>query len=310
MNNPKVSIIMPVYNTESYVSQAVESIIEQTLSEIEIIIINDGSTDNSLQILQKYAQEDSRIQLYSQENSGQSIARNKGVTYATGQYLYFMDSDDLLDIETLSYCYDQCEKSKLDFVYFNAEIINPDSGVSINLNYNHSDDETSKKIYKGEEALNKQLIKQKFTPSPCLNFIRRTYYSNAHLFFFPNIIHEDQLFTVLLYCKAERVMSINRYFFKRRFRKDSTMTQTFTWKNIHGYLCVTRELLTYIKKEAPQQKQIINSFLKQMLDAAVWQAYVLPLSKRIKLFFICILKYNKYVTKRTLMVLLFKTFLK
>ena len=93
----KVSVVIPVYNTEKYVREAVESIMNQTLRELEIIIINDGSTDNSLQVVEELAAADSRIQVYSQANQGGSVARNAGIARAYGKYIYFMDSDDYLD---------------------------------------------------------------------------------------------------------------------------------------------------------------------------------------------------------------------
>ena len=93
---PKVSVIIPVYNTEKYVRQAVESIRQQTLKDIEIIIVNDGSTDGSMTILEELAAQDERIKLFSQENQGLSVTRNVGLSHSTGEYVYFMDSDDLL----------------------------------------------------------------------------------------------------------------------------------------------------------------------------------------------------------------------
>ena len=97
---PKVSVIIPVYNTEKYVRQAVVSICRQTLKDLEIIIVNDGSTDGSMTILEELAAQDERIKLFSQENQGQSTARNRGLHHAIGEYIYFMDSDDLLESDT------------------------------------------------------------------------------------------------------------------------------------------------------------------------------------------------------------------
>lgn len=106
----KVSVVIPVYNTEKYVREAVESIMNQTLRELEIIIINDGSTDNSLQVAEELAAADSRIQVYSQTNRGLSMARNAGITHAHGRYIYFMDSDDLLEKDAMELCYSKCEE--------------------------------------------------------------------------------------------------------------------------------------------------------------------------------------------------------
>src|SRR5574344_575286 len=107
---PKVSVIIPVYNTEKYVRQAVESIRRQTLKDIELIIVNDGSTDGSMTILEELAAQDERIKLFSQENQGLSVTRNIGLSHSTGEYVYFMDSDDLLVSDTLLKCYVKCKE--------------------------------------------------------------------------------------------------------------------------------------------------------------------------------------------------------
>ena len=98
---PKVSVIIPIYNTALYLSEALDSICNQTLKEIEIILVNDGSTDNSLEIIREYSLRDNRITYFSQPNQGQGVARNLGLSHAVGKYIYFMDSDDILSIETL-----------------------------------------------------------------------------------------------------------------------------------------------------------------------------------------------------------------
>lgn len=93
-NNPKISIIIPVYNTAKYLPSCLNSVVNQTYQNLEIILINDGSTDNSLQIIQKYTKKDSRIKVINQKNQGQSAARNAGLKKATGDYISFIDSDD------------------------------------------------------------------------------------------------------------------------------------------------------------------------------------------------------------------------
>lgn len=104
---PKVSVIIPVYNTEEYLEKCLYSIVNQTLNEIEIICVDDGSTDNSLQILKKYAENDNRIKVITQENSGAAVARNNGIDNAKGEYLYFIDSDDYVDLSFLEKMYNQ-----------------------------------------------------------------------------------------------------------------------------------------------------------------------------------------------------------
>ena len=111
----KVSIIVPVYNVEKYLSKCLESLINQTLKDIEIICVNDGSTDNSLSILKEYANKDSRIKIIDKQNEGVSVARNTGIEVATGEYLIFVDSDDYL-VENA------CEKALNTIEHNNSDI--------------------------------------------------------------------------------------------------------------------------------------------------------------------------------------------
>lgn len=115
--HPKVSVIIPVYNTCNYVQEALESICRQTLTDLEIIVIDDGSTDGSREVIDKIAATDSRIQVYGQTNQGLSVTRNEGLKYAVGEYIYFMDSDDLLEPDALELCYNKCIAEALDFVF-------------------------------------------------------------------------------------------------------------------------------------------------------------------------------------------------
>ena len=90
---PKISVIIPVYNVEKYLAECLTSVVNQTFKDIEIICVNDGSTDNSPKILKEFAQKDSRIKIINQENQGLSAARNTGLDVATGEYVSFIDSD-------------------------------------------------------------------------------------------------------------------------------------------------------------------------------------------------------------------------
>lgn len=111
---PKVSIIVPVYNVEKYLRKCIDSLINQTLKDIEIICINDGSTDKSLEILKEYKNRDSRIILLNQENSGQSVARNRGIEIAKGEYLGFVDPDDWIDLDYYEKLYNAASTNDTD----------------------------------------------------------------------------------------------------------------------------------------------------------------------------------------------------
>ena len=114
----EISVIIPVYNTEKYLNECLDSIVNQTLSDIEIICVNDGSTDNSLAILESYAKKDNRITVISQENNGQGSARNLGLKNSSGNYICFIDSDDYVDLNMLEKLYDNVILNNSDIVVF------------------------------------------------------------------------------------------------------------------------------------------------------------------------------------------------
>lgn len=111
---PKVSIVVPVYNVEKYLSKCLDSLIQQTLKEIEIIVVNDGATDNSAQIIEEYAQKDLRIKVVNQVNQGLSAARNSGIEVVTAQYITFLDSDDWLDVDFIEKLYQAAKNNNAD----------------------------------------------------------------------------------------------------------------------------------------------------------------------------------------------------
>lgn len=309
MANPKVSIIIPVYNTEEFVEEAVRSIMNQTLRDIEIIIINDGSTDNSLSIIERLANEDNRILIHSQNNQGLSITRNNGMGFANGKYLYFMDSDDYLEPEALETCFLKSEENTLDFVFFDADILNKNSNYNINLNYQRKDCTNPNTIYNGIQIFTILIESSKYTPSACLNFIKLDFLKKIKLQFLPNIIHEDQLFSTLLYLHANRVMCIHKDFFKRRLRDDSIMTRKFSSRNMDSYFTITDRLLIYASNHQNTQK-IIDKYLSKMLNAAVWLSYKMPLNERLYIAKRCMSDYRKYVPLKTIGILILKSFLK
>ena len=117
---PKISVIIPVYNTEKYLPQCLDSVINQTLKEIEVICVDDGSTDDSLNILKKYAEKDKRITVICQKNLYAGVARNAGLAVASGTYIHFLDSDDWLDNDSYEKMHDIINCKKVDFIKFRS----------------------------------------------------------------------------------------------------------------------------------------------------------------------------------------------
>lgn len=110
----KLSIVVPVYNAEKYIDQALESICGQTYQNLEILLIDDGSNDNSLERCEAWAAKDKRVKVYHQKNAGASVARNKGIEAATGKYLMFIDADDWIEANMLEILYEEAEKNQAD----------------------------------------------------------------------------------------------------------------------------------------------------------------------------------------------------
>jgi len=123
--NPLISIVIPLYNTEKYIRDCIDSVLKQDYSNIELIVINDGSTDGSQRIVTEIIEKDSRVKLYNIANDGVSNARNVGIDSAIGEYIIFIDADDYISPDYISYMYDLAKKSKSDFImsskYFRDE---------------------------------------------------------------------------------------------------------------------------------------------------------------------------------------------
>lgn len=141
---PKLSVVMPVYNVEDYLDEALNSAENQTYKDMEIICVNDGSTDNSLAILEKHAKKDSRIKVINQENQGVSEARNVGMKAATGKYIYFFDSDDVLAPYIMEKSVNLLEKYNADVIKFRRVYFEADSKADLSA---YSYDDSAFRLY-------------------------------------------------------------------------------------------------------------------------------------------------------------------
>lgn len=306
MLNIKVSVIIPVYNTAEYLSDALNSITHQSLCEIEIIVVNDGSTDGSLEILERLASSDSRIQIYSQDNKGQSVARNLGLKYASGEFIYFMDSDDILEKEALLKCYQKCKNDDLDLVFFDAEIFGAllaKNGLPRDYTRAHLIGDA---VYSGCEVLQKLLEIRGYSASPCLYLIKYAYLKRIKLSFYPGIIHEDELFTFKLFLCASRIGLINRPYFKRRIRNNSTMTTDFSRQNIHGYYTVVQELVKLKNsKENNCSYQLIDNRLDMIVGGVFYNSRRLGIIDRFRVILKFLPRFRRHVSYRSIVLMLF-----
>lgn len=249
---PKVSIVVPIYNVEQYLAECLDSLVNQTLQDIEIICVNDGSPDNSADIVRKYMQADSRIKLIEQENRGLSGARNAGLKVAKGEYVYFMDSDDWLEHDAMDVCYQKAIRGNVDVVLFDA--LSFVDGVEKCSEEIQNDYDRSKLLqsYANQAMPAKQLFKQMIQTgamraSACLNFIRRDLLVKNGLNFEEGLIHEDELFTPQLYALANTMMYIPQMFFHRRVRLGSIMTSVKIEKTLESLSHIIGELCAFAK---------------------------------------------------------------
>ena len=120
MDFPKVSVIIPIYNSGNYLIECLDSVINQTLSEIEVICIDDGSTDSSFDILKDYANNDSRFKIFHQENLGAGTTRNNAIEKVSGEFIIFLDSDDWIEEDMCEKLYNHAKKLDVDLVVFDA----------------------------------------------------------------------------------------------------------------------------------------------------------------------------------------------
>ena len=127
---PKISIVIPIYNVEAYLNRCIDSILGQTFTDFQLILVDDGSTDKSGEICERYARSDKRVLALHKANEGQGIARNYGMKYAVGDFITFVDSDDFLDLKTYERTYEMCVKYDLEVCYFRYCRINEKNEIS------------------------------------------------------------------------------------------------------------------------------------------------------------------------------------
>lgn len=237
----KVSVILPVYNVSLYLEQALDSVINQTLSDIEIICIDDDSTDGSYDILSEYAHRDSRIIVLKQDkNQGPGVARNRGLEYASGEYIMFLDPDDWLETDACELCYEQIKKNKNDFVLFPHNNYYQDSGENI---YSDSMIEPFKNELNAPNIVLKNSDANIIDTAFCWCFIYKKAFLDRFGIRFPDYRNfEDQVFFVKVFVHAETISIIQKSLYTYRINK---MSSTFTYRNQHhDILNAKREILS------------------------------------------------------------------
>lgn len=245
---PKFSIIVPVYNVEEYIDDCLKSIKNQSFKDYEVIVVNDGTKDNSMDIVKKYD-----VEIINQENAGLSAARNTGVKKAKGDYLIFLDSDDYIEKDLLKKINDSLDDNP-DIVRFQIQEVYQDKKIKY--------EEESFNTTSGVEAFN-NIVKYHFIENAWCYAINRKYYLDNKFEFSKGTYHEDYGLIPLVIVKATKVKSISYIGYNYRQRENSIMSSKDYKKTIKKVDDFYNHY-TYLIKEI-DKLDIDNSVIKSYL---------------------------------------------
>lgn len=245
---PKFSIIVPVYNVEEYIDDCLKSIKNQTFKDYEVIVVNDGTKDNSMDIVKKYD-----VEIINQENGGLSAARNAGVKKAKGEYLIFLDSDDYIEKDLLKKINDSL-KDNPDVVRFQIKEVYPDKEIDFN--------EESFNTLNGVEAFN-NIVKYHFIENAWCYAIKRSYYLENKYEFKKGTYHEDYGLIPLVIIKALKVKSISYIGYNYRQRENSIMSSKDYKKTIKK-----------VDDFYNHYKYLVKEIDKTNIDSKIFKSYI------------------------------------
>lgn len=248
-NNPLISIIIPVYNSAKYLLKCLDSIINQTYQNLEIICVNDGSTDNSTKILQNYAKKDNRIKILTQKNAGLSAARNSGIKAATGKYITFVDADDQIKPTMLKDMISALQNSHADIAVCSFEEFYPNGKIThFNKNY-------SKKIYDTTSALKAMLKEEGFMLSATMKLFPTKYFKNVK---FPvGKLHEDVGTTYKLIMQASKIVFLPNEYYIYNHHNSSIVKSKFDTRKL-DLITLTDQMCNDIDQKYPKLKNVTN----------------------------------------------------
>ncbi len=255
-----ISVIVPVYNVEKYLTECLDSILNQTYTDLEIICVNDGSTDNSLKILNEYAQKDNRIKVISQKNKGLSGARNTGIKHSSSEYLTFIDSDDIIKPTYMETLWNN--KDKADCVQVNMELFN-DKMERLTNNWFET-------FYLDKETKLIEITPQNMTHiliSSWGKLLKKSILQKYNITFYEGIIHEDYAHTYeyLFHCKNLYYINEKLYLYRQR-ENSITKTELNTKQKldiIKVFIHVVKHIKKYDNKIHKYRKFILTSLKRE-----------------------------------------------
>lgn len=272
MKEQMVSIVIPMYNVEAYIEDCIRSVTEQTCRELEIICIDDASTDETLKRAEELAAQDERIRIFqNHKNSGLSYTRNRGLELASGKYIYFLDSDDMITPNAIEELRREAEKKELDVLFFDGQVIFEEEALKEKFpGYRLEHQGEYPEVMSGVQAFRSMRRNREWAINVPREFWRRAFLVEEGLRFEDGILHEDELFSTLAVLQVKRCSVSKRQYFIRRFRSNSIMTLERSVRNIQGYLrCLSRLLESLAERadgmEQDEMMQDYLQFLKKLI---------------------------------------------
>lgn len=243
MDNPLVSVVIPVYNVAPWVRECLDSVTGQTYTNLEIIVIDDGSTDEGGRICDEYSR-DSRVRVIHQKNGGLGHARNVGMDLATGKYIVFLDSDDYWRDDTVEELCRMAEKDRTQVIAFSANVWF--DGVESVKHPDYSYTVQTGIVQTGVDSLRTK--NREYYSQACLRFYLLSYLREQQFRFDEGVIHEDESFSFLAYLCAERVECVGKRYYTRRYRAGSIMMTLDLAESAKGYLAATETVYRFCRE--------------------------------------------------------------
>lgn len=281
--NKLITIIIPIYNSEKYLDQCIESVISQNYKELEIILINDGSADNSLKIINKYSELDNRIVVINKNNTGQGESRNIGINTAKGEYIFFLDSDDYLDRCCLENLISYNQKMDCEIIVYNGNAFLDGTSLIYDESYFNILDYYNNKIVDGEEFFNLNMD----CISPCLKFYSKEFLIKNQILF-PNYKYGEDIYFWTKCCLfAKKITYFNYCGYFRRHRKDSvskTSNINIIMERIQS-INEIKELINNTRfKYSPTFKKFIGLYVYRIFGAILRLKNIKSIYKLLKVF--------------------------
>ncbi len=223
------SAIVPVYNVENYLEDCLDSIADQITPFNEVILINDGSTDNSKRICEDYCKRYEYFQLINQNNLGLSMARNKGIRISTGNYIVFIDSDDIIMSDMVLKLKAELNDSKYDVIFYDADVLLCGGQCHDSLNYFKRGSKFYGKDFKGLDYLMGS-FPEKYIVSACMAVYKKQFILDNNIYFQNGIYFEDNDFCLRIYLLANKIKCLNEVLYIRRCHNDSITANRNTFK--------------------------------------------------------------------------------